>query len=302
MTRAAQLMEAAVAAAWCDLCDKDDRTSPAEYPDMCLISRDELGAAISQGFWDVLQAGSDAPLAWLKEWYSDGEVRRRVDLTPGMDRWLEVLDVRVTPLFMFVEGPKADVGALVTKLWGQFYDSTPAGDPKDTLREIRTALAGGLESRVVALERDSHPPIDLSPAIDEILAERGYAPTEAPSISDADLERMCRAHDREDSAQRGEPSLWDMQADEFVGDWAEWREERLAAMRSAVEALAKPLPAGPAPWKLDRAAVARAIYEGVCPSASKMISFEMLLQDPVTAAFIWQAADTVLALSPVQSG
>lgn len=27
---------------WQELCDKDDRTSPAEYPDMCLIKREEL--------------------------------------------------------------------------------------------------------------------------------------------------------------------------------------------------------------------------------------------------------------------
>jgi hypothetical protein len=28
--------------AWQALLDKDDRTSPAEYPDMCLITKDEL--------------------------------------------------------------------------------------------------------------------------------------------------------------------------------------------------------------------------------------------------------------------
>jgi hypothetical protein len=27
---------------WQELCDKDDRTSPAEHPDMCLITREEL--------------------------------------------------------------------------------------------------------------------------------------------------------------------------------------------------------------------------------------------------------------------
>ena len=31
-----------VAEAWQELCEKDDRTSPAEHPDMCLITRDEL--------------------------------------------------------------------------------------------------------------------------------------------------------------------------------------------------------------------------------------------------------------------
>lgn len=31
---------------WQRLCEKDDRTSPAEYPDHCLISRDELADAM----------------------------------------------------------------------------------------------------------------------------------------------------------------------------------------------------------------------------------------------------------------
>lgn len=30
--------------AWQDLLDKDDRTSPEEYPEMCLITREELAA------------------------------------------------------------------------------------------------------------------------------------------------------------------------------------------------------------------------------------------------------------------
>ena len=31
---------------WQALLEKDDRTSPAEYPDMCLISKDELACAM----------------------------------------------------------------------------------------------------------------------------------------------------------------------------------------------------------------------------------------------------------------
>lgn len=41
--------EAAVDQEWQYLCEKVDRTSPAEFPDMVLITRDELGEAISQG-------------------------------------------------------------------------------------------------------------------------------------------------------------------------------------------------------------------------------------------------------------
>ena len=32
---------------WLDLCEKDDRTSPEEYPDMCLITQDELTQMLS---------------------------------------------------------------------------------------------------------------------------------------------------------------------------------------------------------------------------------------------------------------
>jgi len=38
---------ALVEAAWLDLCEKDDRTSPEDYPDMCLITREELADYIA---------------------------------------------------------------------------------------------------------------------------------------------------------------------------------------------------------------------------------------------------------------
>lgn len=33
--------------AWQDLCEKDDRTSPEEYPEMCLITREELAGYVT---------------------------------------------------------------------------------------------------------------------------------------------------------------------------------------------------------------------------------------------------------------
>jgi len=39
---------AGVEEAWQELCERDDRTSPEEYPDMCLITRDELAAFMSR--------------------------------------------------------------------------------------------------------------------------------------------------------------------------------------------------------------------------------------------------------------
>lgn len=40
------------------------------------------------------------------------------------------------------------------------------------------AEVAALVRRIEELEKVAHPPIDLTPAIDEILAERGYAPTD----------------------------------------------------------------------------------------------------------------------------
>lgn len=40
----ADILEAVIQGFWLDLQEKNDRTSPEEYPDMCLITRDELAA------------------------------------------------------------------------------------------------------------------------------------------------------------------------------------------------------------------------------------------------------------------
>ena len=39
-----------VDAEWQTLLEKDDRTSPAEYPEMCLLTRTELAGAMSEAF------------------------------------------------------------------------------------------------------------------------------------------------------------------------------------------------------------------------------------------------------------
>jgi hypothetical protein len=50
------------------------------------------------------------------------------------------------------------------------------GEVRRLAREIRSDAdeLSILESRLAALERDSHPPIDLAPAFEDILAERGF--------------------------------------------------------------------------------------------------------------------------------
>lgn len=58
-------------------------------------------------------------------------------------------------------------------------------------------------------------------------------------LTNAEVEAMCRAHDAEDAAQKGEPSPW---RDDFVqqaGKKAqkEFRDERIASMREALKAV-----------------------------------------------------------------
>jgi hypothetical protein len=50
-----------IAALWRDLLEKDDRTSPAEYPDMALITRDEFEAAILAALSSPAQASAPEP-------------------------------------------------------------------------------------------------------------------------------------------------------------------------------------------------------------------------------------------------
>lgn len=53
-------------------------------------------------------------------------------------------------------------------------------------------------------------------------------------ISDDLLEKMCRAHDREEAAQKGEPCPWVIQERDNGGIDPDWRRERLSAMHEAV--------------------------------------------------------------------
>lgn len=58
MTDRTEALERIVADMWRDLCEKDDRTSPAEYPDMALVTHDELAAIIKLAL-DALPAEGD---------------------------------------------------------------------------------------------------------------------------------------------------------------------------------------------------------------------------------------------------
>jgi hypothetical protein len=61
----------AAAEAWQELVEYDDRTSPEEYPDMALITRDELNAfmqrAIDLGRAQALEEAAKVDAGWLVE-------------------------------------------------------------------------------------------------------------------------------------------------------------------------------------------------------------------------------------------
>ncbi|MDE5451355.1 hypothetical protein GWE18_00495 [Bradyrhizobium sp. CSA112] len=52
--------EADISTFWKELIEKDDRTSPAEYPEMALITRSELAAFVSRAIVCMLERWSDA--------------------------------------------------------------------------------------------------------------------------------------------------------------------------------------------------------------------------------------------------
>lgn len=56
-----------------------------------------------------------------------------------------------------------------------------------------------------------------------------------PFFDEAMIEEMCRGHDREDAAQKGEPSPWEIAVD--GDDFHSFRKERIVAMREALKAV-----------------------------------------------------------------
>lgn len=66
--------------------------------------------------------------------------------------------------------------------------------------------------------------------VERVLVEKDASILTVANLAEEVLDRMIRAHDREEAAQRGEPDPW---ADDFP---EEMKAERMAAMRVAVEA------------------------------------------------------------------
>lgn len=65
-----------VAEAWQELCEKDDRTSPAEHPDMCLITRDELLGYMSLANAEGERAGIERAAKVCDDSFRDGSLTR----------------------------------------------------------------------------------------------------------------------------------------------------------------------------------------------------------------------------------
>ncbi|MFA6043597.1 MAG: hypothetical protein WC718_01315 [Phycisphaerales bacterium] len=108
-------------------------------------------------------------------------------------------------------------------------------------RIIADAINEALRTGAYKYEAGHFLPFVTAKAIEAALVGEGW--------SDETLEAMCRAHDDEDAAMMGEPSLWAIRdRGDFDGSDAEWetyRSDRLAAMRAAVSVLsASPIGGG----------------------------------------------------------
>jgi len=107
-------------------------------------------------------------------------------------------------------------------------------------------------------------------------ASRAF-PTPSRACTDAEVEAMCRAHDREDAAQMGEPSPWDIAKDGV--DWDDFRTSRLAAMRAALSTI-------PPVSVPSREEIARVILDYVMQDCnSDGICGELDAADAITALF-----------------
>lgn len=71
---------------------------------------DPADAAYHADEWEKCRKAGSEPVAWLKEWETDGEKRRRVDLTPDLEPWLRDRSPKVTPLYPLTSANDTDNG------------------------------------------------------------------------------------------------------------------------------------------------------------------------------------------------
>jgi hypothetical protein len=190
---------------------------------------------------DQLDPFEEIGQALYEEGYRNGFADANFDgETYDLDRQLEGLD-----------------GELIRDGW---YE----GNKNDFLVKVEAALAA----------RGADQGADLGKMIGG--ADEG----EAVAWTDDQVEKAARAHDEEDSAQRGEPTPWlhyncanSAEIAATCPDCAAFRSERLVAMRKALETLT-PLFASPplGGWKPDRKAIVDAIAD-----ADRRLNYSMNL-------------------------
>jgi hypothetical protein len=85
----------AVERLWLDLLEKDDRTSPPEYPDMALITKDELGAALRVALEAAAKAVKQVSDGFLSEEYATpqpvGSIQERFACEQAIDAILSLI-------------------------------------------------------------------------------------------------------------------------------------------------------------------------------------------------------------------
>lgn len=153
---------------WQDLCEKDDRTSPADSPEMCLIARNELGGIISEGFLLAKDQGAAAHRALeakvvelVAERLADkarivgaeGELEAALDVAASYRRKARSAEAALRAsqeaLGKAVEGlKKIEFGRLVTKEDRHTeVEDWPPGEASEIARQTLAQVEGGGEDK-----------------------------------------------------------------------------------------------------------------------------------------------------------
>lgn len=79
-------------AEWKTLLEKDDRTSPSEYPEMALITRNELSAVICEGYLLAKDQNAKSVRAEITRLFKEAQAEVPVD--NNLSRWATLADMQ----------------------------------------------------------------------------------------------------------------------------------------------------------------------------------------------------------------
>lgn len=126
-------------AAWQELCDKDDRTSPEEYPDMCLITKDELADFMARSpiaAPQPVQAVAVKALEWVETRDGVYEIGARAETPIGSySAWYFRLHTDPPKDCFGWQGPRSK------DIETESYEAAKAAAQSDYDQRIRSALA-----------------------------------------------------------------------------------------------------------------------------------------------------------------